>query len=377
METVWYTVDNVANLDSPSLLIYKKRVAQNLIKMRDQVANVSYLMPHVKTNKMPAIIRMMLDLEIDKFKCATIAEAEMIARSGGKYILIAHQLVGPKMQRLARLQEAYPDVFFASLIDNSDTLLQLQQTLQELGQAGHIFIDVDNGMHRSGIAPGEALVKLYLLASEQANLHIYGLHVYDGHIRDNDFALRKEKIEKDFADIPHWVAQIKARLADYIAERGFMLIAGGSPAFTTHAQEEAVYCSPGTSVLWDWGYGDTLQEQDFDWAALVLTRIISKPKEGTITLDLGHKSIAAENPIDKRIRFLNLENYELKSQSEEHGVVQVSAEQWHQLKVGQELYGVPYHVCPTVNLYDEAYVIENHRQQEVWEVLGRKRRIEI
>ncbi|MEO1652347.1 MAG: D-TA family PLP-dependent enzyme [Bacteroidota bacterium] len=377
MDKAWYVVDNVANLDSPSLLVYKNRVAQNLQKMRNQVANVTYLMPHVKTNKMPAITQMMLDLGIDKFKCATIAEAEMIARAGGKYILIAHQLVGPKMPRLARLQEAYPEVFFASLIDNKDTLFELQKAFQERDKLGHIFLDVDNGMHRSGIAPGEALLALYQLASEQANIKIYGLHVYDGHIRDNDFTLRKEKIQQDFSDIPHWVTQIKNRLADYLQEHSFMLIAGGSPAFTTHAQEEEVYCSPGTAVLWDWGYGDTLEEQDFDWAALVLSRIISKPKEGIITLDLGHKSVAAENPIDKRIRFLNLGTYELKSQSEEHGVVQVPIDLWKQLKVGQELYGVPYHVCPTVNLYDEAYVIADHRQQEVWEVLGRKRRIEI
>ena len=90
---------------------------------------------------------------------------------------------------------------------------------------------------------------------------------------------------------------------------------------------------------------------------------------------MGHKAVAAENPIDKRIRFLNLENYELIGQSEEHGVIRV--QDWESINVGDVLYGVPYHVCPTVNLYDEAYVVENQVITGTWQVLGRKRRISV
>jgi D-serine deaminase-like pyridoxal phosphate-dependent protein len=90
---------------------------------------------------------------------------------------------------------------------------------------------------------------------------------------------------------------------------------------------------------------------------------------------MGHKAVAAENPIDKRIRFLNLENYELLSQSEEHGVIRV--QDWESVNVGDVLYGVPYHVCPTVNLYDEVYVVENQVITDTWQVLGRKRRITV
>ena len=90
---------------------------------------------------------------------------------------------------------------------------------------------------------------------------------------------------------------------------------------------------------------------------------------------MGHKAIAAENAIDKRIRFLNLEHYELLSQSEEHGVLRV--ENWDKLQVGDVLYGVPYHICPTVNLYDEAYVVANGRSDKIWEISARKRKISI
>jgi D-serine deaminase-like pyridoxal phosphate-dependent protein len=101
---------------------------------------------------------------------------------------------------------------------------------------------------------------------------------------------------------------------------------------------------------------------------------------------MGHKAVAAENLIHKRIRFLNLDSkphstddsYQLLRQSEEHSVIRIHDEaNWNRLRVGDALYGVPYHVCPTVNLYDEAYWVENAVVTGVKEVLARKRRITI
>jgi D-serine deaminase-like pyridoxal phosphate-dependent protein len=194
--------------------------------------------------------------------------------------------------------------------------------------------------------------------------------VYDGHLRASDFNERKKECDAGFVDVNHFLDTIELEgLAKPI------VIAGGTPAFTSHALRADTFCSPGTCVLWDWGYGDKLIEQNFDYAALILTRVISKPKYGIITVDMGHKAVAAENPIDKRIRFLNLKNYALLGQSEEHGVIAVK--DWNTIKVGDILYGVPYHICPTVNLYDEAFIVENKEVKEIWQVLGRKRKINI
>jgi D-serine deaminase-like pyridoxal phosphate-dependent protein len=118
-----------------------------------------------------------------------------------------------------------------------------------------------------------------------------------------------------------------------------------------------------------------LPEQPFEFAAVLMTRIISKPAPGLITTDLGHKSVAAENPISKRIFFLNLSDYEVRSQSEEHLVVEVK--DWENLHVGDVLYGVPYHICPTVALYDEAAVVENGNVVDKWNVVARKKKITV
>ncbi len=367
---MWFEVENVSELDSPSLLIYKDRVAENIKVMVQIAGGTERLMVHVKTNKMPEIVKMMLANGILKFKCATIAEAEMVASAGGKYIVIAHQLVGPKIERLVRLQKMYPDVFFASLLDCSENAIKTNEIFEENQLIANVFVDINNGMNRSGHPLNGELLPLYQNLLSMPHLNVWGLHVYDGHLREPNFDVRKHQIDEGFVDVQAFI--------DTLSELNLprpMLIAGGTPAFTSHAMRANTFCSPGTCVLWDWGYGDKLSEQTFDYAALVLTRIISKPQEGLIAVDMGHKAIAAENAIDKRIRFLNLEYYELLSQSEEHGVLRV--ENWDKLQVGDVLYGVPYHICPTVNLYDEAYVVENGRSDKIWEISARKRKISI
>ncbi|RYU96367.1 D-TA family PLP-dependent enzyme [Emticicia agri] len=366
----WYKITNEYELDSPALLIYKERVKENIRKMIDIAGSAERLFTHVKTNKMPEIVKMMLEQGITKFKCATIAEAEISAMAGAKFVLIAHQLVGPKIDRLIQLSRLYPAVTFASLIDTLDVAREHNQVFGANGLVSHVFLDVNSGMDRSGHPLDENIMDLYRYLSSQADIKLHGLHVYDGHIRAVDFEERKHEIDEGFVDVKHFLETIEAQ-----GFRKPMVIAGGTPAFTSHALRSEIYCSPGTCVLWDWGYGDKLNEQPFEFAALVLTRIISKPQKGIITVDMGHKAVSAENPIDKRIRFLNLSDYELIGQSEEHGVVKVK--DWEALKVGDVLYGVPYHVCPTVNLYDEAYVVENQHVEETWQVLGRRRKISV
>jgi 3-hydroxy-D-aspartate aldolase len=333
------------------------------------------LFVHIKTHKTPEIVAMLLDAGITKFKCATIAEAEMVAMAGGKFLIIAHQLVGPKIERLVKLRKRYPDVTIASLVDNADTAQETNDIFADNDLIANVFVDVNNGMNRSGFPLNNQIFDFYQSLTQQyTHLRCYGLHVYDGHERSPDFEERKSKLDMGFVGVNELLTKIKkAGLPNP------MVVAGGTPAFTSHiarVNEVNNLCySPGTCVLWDWGYGDALLEQPFVYAALVLTRVVSKPTEGIVTIDMGHKAIAAENTIEKRIRFLNLTDYELVSQSEEHGVLKVK--NWNDIKVGQVLYGVPYHICPTVNLYEEMQVVENKSVIDTWQVLARRRKINI
>jgi len=364
----WYEVQNPDQVLSPALLIYEERIAFNIDLMIKIAGSADRLVPHVKTHKMVEVTQMQLEAGITKFKCATIAEAEMLALAGAKWVLIAYQLVGPNIERLFALQEKYPEVHFASLLDSLNSAQNLNKSSQ--GRSSFVFIDVNNGMNRSGFPVQQGLFKLYQEIAQLDNLQLEGLHVYDGHIREADFAKRKAHSDTDF--------ELVNQLRNTLIETGYptpMIIAGGSPTFTVHVQREDVFCSPGTCLLWDWGYGDRFLDQPFQHAAVLATRVISKPAENIITIDLGHKAVATENPIDRRFRFLNLTQYEVMSQSEEHGVIQVA--EWNSIQVGDLLYALPYHICPTVALHESATVVKNRTVLDKWSILARKRMISV
>lgn len=367
----WYELNDPDEIDSPALLVYKERVASNIQTMIHIAGNAERLVPHVKTHKMAEIVKMQIDAGISKFKCATIAEAEMLAEAGAKSILLAYQLNFAKAKRFLALIKKFTDTTFSSLVDNNSSAEMLNDLFANENFVANVYIDVDAGMHRTGIEPEEKLFDLFLELQKLPNIKFTGLHVYDGHIRDQNFDIRKQKVQEAFEK----VNAVKQQILNNSNLHDVQIIAGGTPTFTVHVLNKEVYCSPGTCLLWDYGYDSLLAEQTFEFAAVLITRVISKAGKGLITTDLGHKSVAAENPISKRIAFLNLENYEVKSQSEEHLVIEVKDAD--KIKVGDIFYGVPYHICPTVALYDEANIIENGNVVDHWNVIARKKKITV
>src|SRR5262245_56813352 len=101
--TNWFVLENDADVASPGLLVYPDRVEENIRRMIALVGNIERLRPHMKTHKMPDIIRLQLRHGIRRFKCATIAEAEMTAGAGAKDVLLAYQPVGPNVSRFLLL----------------------------------------------------------------------------------------------------------------------------------------------------------------------------------------------------------------------------------------------------------------------------------
>ena len=157
---------------------------------------------------------------------------------------------------------------------------------------------------------------------------------------------------------------------------GLQIIAGGSPTFPIHARRAAeIQCSPGTFVYWDKNYGGQFPDQPFEPAALVVTRVISIRGETRLCLDLGHKSISAENEITKRVSFLNGPVLTPVMQSEEHLVVETGSSR--NFQIGDVFYGIPYHICPTVALYERAFVVENGKVGAEWRNVARDRKLSV
>jgi D-serine deaminase-like pyridoxal phosphate-dependent protein len=366
----WYLIDNVDELDSPALVVFPDRVKQNIAEAIKMVGDVDKLRPHVKTHKSANAAQLMMDAGISKFKCATIAEAEMLAQCGAKDILLAYQPLGPKLNRFISLIQKYPESNFACLTDNISAAKEQSTAFATTGITVDIFIDINVGMNRTGIVPGEEAIRLYKFCTHLAGFNVRGLHAYDGHVRDADFEERKKSCDIAFARTTAMKESLQNDGIDVP-----VIIAGGSPGFSIHCKRTEIECSPGTFVYWDKSYSDLCPEQKFVPAAVLVTRIISLPTEDTICLDLGHKSVAAENEIGRRVYFLNAPELEPISQSEEHLVVQAS--KGHSYKPGDVLYALPFHICPTVALYEKVYTVENGMTNGSWRNVARDRMISL
>lgn len=365
----WYSIQNIDTIDSPALLVYKEKMLANiqsaLTRMHHQTERIR---PHVKTNKTPEVCKAMMEAGITQFKCATIAEAEMLAQLNAPDILLAYQPVGPKIQRWVALQQQHSQCIFACLTDNIVTAKEIAAAHAKANISAQLYIDVNNGMNRTG-APVATVPELLLQLLQVNNLTVMGLHVYDGHIRKQSFEERKQESDAAFAPV---AAMQRALQEQY--QIPLPIVAGGSTTFAAHAQRKNVVCSPGTFIFWDAGYQQLMPEEPFQWAAVLITRVISIIDAQTITTDLGHKSVAAENPFP-RVVFLNAPAARPVAQSEEHLVLKVADATAY--TPGQVLYAIPIHICPTVALYNSLQVVENSAVTTSWKVIARDRSITI
>ncbi len=346
------------DLVSPGLLVDPKIVQANIAWILNQVdKNPHRLRPHIKTHKTREVNQMLLTAGIYKFKAATIAEAELLALDEAPDVLLSMQPTGTTLTRFIELQKKYPKTSFSCLLDDRVPATQLA----EVSENQKVFVDLNMGMNRTGIRPEAALPLIHQIQS-LSSLQLVGLHAYDGHIRDANIEDRKKHVEKDFEHFYDLVNQLDSNLE---------LVVGGTPSFLVHHQNPKFVCSPGTFVFFDTGYAKLYPQESVQLAVQIIGRIISKPTNNTICIDVGHKSVAPENSIENRLTFINHPEWKLLSQSEEHGIVEVGDNSSY--AIGEVIRMYPYHICPTVALHQSLQVTDG----TTWKVLARDRKITI
>jgi D-serine deaminase-like pyridoxal phosphate-dependent protein len=363
----WMRIANEDEVPSPALLIHPDRVAENLRRMAVRAGGAGRLRPHVKTHKLPQIVALELSLGVVKFKASTIAEAEMCATAGAADILLAYQPAGPNARRLVELARKFPQTRFSTLVDNAATLAALGSAAQAGGVVLDVFLDLNVGMNRTGIAPGPDAAGLYRALSRTPGLRAAGLHAYDGHLHNTIHAELARDAAAAFA--PVW------KLREELIAAGLpvpTVVAGGSPTFSVHAGQAGVELGAGTTVLWDVNDAQRCPDLDFLHAATVMTRVVSRPLANRLCLDLGHKAVASEMP-HPRVRLAGLEDAAFVMHSEEHLVIETPRA--GDYPVGTVIYGIPSHICPTVALYSEVCVVRGGRAAETWPVVARARRL--
>src|SRR5262249_2897522 len=146
-------------------------------------------------------------------------------------VLLAYQPVGPKVGRLLALISRFPKTKFSAIVDDADALRTLSVACANAGITLEILLDIDCGMRRSGIEPGERAKELYQLIASLPGLRAGGIHAYDGHIHDRDPAVRAEVCETAFAPVEALAEDLKKSGLDVPR-----VIAGGTPTFPMHAR---------------------------------------------------------------------------------------------------------------------------------------------
>ncbi|MBY0537027.1 MAG: D-TA family PLP-dependent enzyme [Chitinophagaceae bacterium] len=364
----WYEIKKESLPDTPALVVFPERVKHNAQAAVNLVGDLSRFRPHVKTNKSAEAIQQLLAVGVYQFKCATIAEAELLGSVGAKDVVLAYQPQGPKLQRFIKLIHEFPHTQYACLTDNPAIAQEQSDAFIAAGIKVPVYIDLNVGMNRTGIIPDEKALELYQLMHQLPGIIVGGFHAYDGHLRNPDILERSKECDAAYAK----VVALKEK-AEVAGLKVPVVIAGGSPSFPIHAARPEVQCSPGTFIYWDHGYSNLCKEQPFLPAAVLVTRVLSLPAPNKVCTDLGHKSVAAENEITKRIAFLNAPDLVATGQSEEHLVLEAPI--GHSYKVGDVLYGLPYHICPTVALYESVFTIEDGEVTGTWRNTARDRYI--
>lgn len=356
---------------SPGLVVFRELVKQNIGRAIEMAGGPERLRPHCKTHKMTAVARLQLEQGISRFKAATFAEAQMLAEAGATDILLSYNIVGPNLQRTRVFTDTFPEVAFTVTADDRAMIEQLDAVMS--GSLVGVQLDVDPGRNRTGVAVGQRARELYELIDRCANLRPEGLHIYDGHQRQGDLSERSVAVELEWAKI--------LAFRDELVEAGYSvprLTCGGTPTFPVYTQlsDETLEFSPGTFVFHDAGYGESFADLSrFVPAAVVLTRVISRPTAHRVTLDVGTKAIAADPPMGQRLILPQIPDAVQVLQNEEHLVVETeSADRWNP---GDWTIAIPKHVCPTVALYPEAVVIEDGKIVDTWPVTARDRRITV
>lgn len=362
-------ITNLADLPSPALLLVRERIEENLRRMLAIAGTPDRLRPHVKTHKLAELVRRQVQLGISRFKCATIAEAEMTAAAGGEDVLLAMQPVGPQAERFAHLIEAFPRTRFSAIVDDAEAARQLSRLAPSTGRPMELLVDLDIGQHRTGLPTGAGAAEFARFLAALPGVVFGGLHAYDGHLHDRDPAVRQAQADAAFAPV--------AALRSMLVDAGLAvprIVAGGTPTFPFHATRPDVECSPGTCVLWDAGYAAKLPDLDFLPAAFLLTRVVSRPTPNRLCLDLGHKAVASEMP-HPRVVFPDLPDATPVAHNEEHLVLETPrAASW---KVGDAVLGIPWHICPTVALHAEAWIVEAEQARQRWSITARARRLSV
>jgi D-serine deaminase-like pyridoxal phosphate-dependent protein len=348
-----YSVADPDALETPAMLVFQDIMENNIRSVCELVGGGQNLFAHVKTHKSRDVAQKQIELGIHGFKCATLKELEMVLQAGASRAILSYpQCQQIKIERLCDLVSSYPDAWIAAIVSSPFHLDVLAKVASKRQQSMNVMLDLDAGMHRTGIGFGRDASNLYREINENSYLQASGFHVYDGHDNYSDLAQREAVARKHIEEVREFRQQTEAAGLPVP-----LVVAGGSWSFQYYARAADMFGSPGTFIYWDVGYRTDMPDMPFRFAALILTQVVDRyPDKGTITTDLGCKGVSSDLDLEERAFLLGHESARLVGQSEEHGKFLIEGEL---PEVGDYLLAVPGHICPTTIRYPGSHVLDS------------------
>jgi D-serine deaminase-like pyridoxal phosphate-dependent protein len=365
-----YEIARAERVLTPALLVYGDYVRRNIeITIELLGGNARRWRPHLKTTKLAWIVRELAARGVADFKCATTLELLTAASNGARDVLVAYPVAGANAARVRQIAENFPAVAVSALVDSPSMVAEWAG-----GNVG-VFIDVNPGMDRTGIGQEsvEEIVELAKLI-RRAKIPFRGLHYYDGHLASLALDERTRAAHSGYDRLMKLAAALDG--AGVPVE---CVITAGTPAFPCSLSYEGFrgarfnhQVSPGTLVFNDMR---SLEELPREWgyrpAALVLSRVVSRPRPNIVTCDAGHKTVSADAGVPNCAVLGSAELIPLHP-SEEHLPIEVP-EGVAAPALGDLLYLLPKHICPTVNNFDHALIVEQGKITRLDRVAARGR----
>lgn len=352
----------VDQIDTPALLVDYDALCANINQMAAFFAEkTAVLRPHIKSHKCPQIARLQLEAGAVGITCAKVSEAEVFAQAGVLDILIANQITGEvKIDRLTDLAKTC-DVKVA--VDDPANVEDLDRFCQMKGIQLGVLVEVDLGMARCGVQPGEDTLRLVKNIISRPNLKFEGLQAYEGHlVLIKDPEQRAEKVIQDFAALKKTCLLLTE--ADFEPR---IISGGGTGTFDiSGTQTPLTEIQVGSYVFMDQTY--LAVRPDFQSSITVLSTVVSRPVPERLVTDTGLKSMTSEFGWPT---LLGGYASEMQYLSEEHAVLTLLDPAEVHLVGGDKVRFIPSHVCTTVNLHDNFYVHQNGKLIDIWPISAR------
>lgn len=348
-------------IDTPALVVDLDLMEGNIARMANFFAGVSAtLRPHTKTHKTPALAHKQIEAGAKGVTCAKLGEAEVMAASGIRDLLIANQVIGrTKIDRLVALAR-HSDVIVA--VDHSDNVREISEAARAVGATVGMLIEVNVGMNRCGVEPGEPTLQLAQIIHRLPGVRFAGVMGYEGHIiNDPDQAVRERECRKSMG--------LLTETAAYVRQAGLpvnIVSGGGTGTYKiTGTFPGVTEVQAGSYLFMDATYHKIIPE--FDCALTIYTTVVSRPGDTLAIVDAGLKTMTTEFGFPT-VR--DRSGATLIGESEEHGKLRLDGASVS-LRPGEKIHLLPSHVCTTINLHDRLYGVRNGRLETIWTVAAR------